>query len=318
MMGKFVYENRTYTLEPNETVLKCLMRHAVEYPHSCQAGTCQSCLMKTKIDEVNPAWQKGLPETLQAQGYFLACMAAPQCLFQVSVPDENDCEFSAKILDKKLLNHNVMQVKITLDDLSPWVPGQFLHLINPHGVIRSYSIANLPTQDGFIELHIKIKPDGLMSQWLMEDAKPLEQVKLRGPFGCCFYINPKQLSFDMLLVGTGTGLAPLVAIIKSALLQHHPGSITLVHGGLTDEDIYYQAELEQLSAYFPSFVYDVCVLQSHGRYKEASIEKYMLAYLKHPRVTQVYVCGPKETTQKLKKQAFLAGVSSQAIFSDEF
>lgn len=318
MMGKFVYENQSYALEPKETVLKCLMRHGVHYPHSCQAGTCQSCLMKAKNGEVKTAWQQGLPETLQAQGYFLACLAEPQSLIKISAPDENDCEVRAKILDKKFLNYNVIQVKLDVGDLTPWIPGQFLHLINTQGVMRSYSIANIPTQDGFIELHIKMKPDGLMSQWWMRDAKPDDRVKLRGPLGRCFYINPKKMAFDMLLVGTGTGLAPLVAIIKSALLQHHPGTITLLHGGVVDEDIYYQTELEKLSDNFPNFFYNVCVLKSHGRYTETSIEKYMLLHLKNPRETQVYICGPKDTTQKLKKQAFLAGVSSESIFSDEF
>lgn len=317
-MTTVAFKNQIYSLQPKETLLQCLLRHEINYPNSCQTGICQSCLIKGTNGVVNPSWQEGLPEILKSQGYFLACLAQPEASLQVVAPDSAECEVTAKILDINLLNHNVMQVKLGLDALNTWIPGQYLNLINPKGTIRSYSIANIPMQEGFIELHVKIYPDGAMGQWLVEEAKKYSEIQLRGPFGRCFYHNPKQLAFDMLLAGTGTGLAPLIAIIKSALMQNHKGSITLVHGGLTDADIYYREELEMLSAVVPSFTYDPCVLQSQGAYPEASVEKRVLIHLTYPKTTQVYVCGPKETTNKLKKQIFLAGVPSQAIFSDVF
>ncbi len=317
-MSRIVFKNQSYCLEPQETVLQCLLRHKVDYPNSCQVGICQSCLIKANDGVVYPSWQEGLPETLKAQGYFLACLAKPETPLQVLNPESDECEVSAQIKDIKALNHNVIQVTLHVDHLEHWIPGQYLSLINPEGTMRNYSIANLPSKEGFIELHVKIYPDGNMGQWLVNEAAQCTKVKLRGPFGRCFYYNPEQLIFDMVLAGTGTGLAPLIAIIKSALSQNHQGTITLIHGGLTDEDIYYQEELDMLSAVFSTFIYDPCVLQSHGRYPEASIEKRALMHLKHPKETRVYVCGPKETTDKLKKQIFLAGVPSQAILSDVF
>ncbi|HEL9664697.1 TPA: FAD-binding oxidoreductase [Legionella pneumophila] len=317
-MSTVAFNNQSYTIEPQESVLQCLLRHEVDYPNSCQAGICQSCLIKVKDGEINPAWQAGLPETLKAQGYFLACLAKPETPLEVSTPESIECEVNAQIIDINSLNYNVMRVTLHVGNLKDWTPGQYLSLINPEGTIRSYSIANIPEQEGFIELHVKIYPHGSMGQWLANKATKHAEVKLRGPFGRCFYYNPEQLAFNMLLAGTGTGLAPLIAIIKSALSNKHQGIITLVHGGLADEDIYYKEELEMLSLLFPSFVYDPCVLQSQGRYPEASIEQRTLMHLNQPKETRVYVCGPKETTDKLKKQIFLAGVPSQAILSDVF
>lgn len=317
-MSTVAFKNQFYTLEPQESVLQCLLRHEIDYPNSCQAGICQSCLIKVKDGVVNPSWQEGLPETLKTQGYFLACLARPEEPLQVTTPESSECEVSAQIINVKPLNYNVMQVTLRVDNLEHWVPGQYLSLINSEGVIRSYSIANIPMQEGFIELHVKIYPSGSMGHWLMNKATKHTEVKLRGPFGRCFYYNPEQLSFNMLLAGTGTGLAPLIAIIKSALSQNHQGTITLVHGGLADEDIYYKEELTILSMLFQSFVYDPCVLQSQGCHPETSVEKRALMHLNHAKETRVYVCGPKETTDKLKKQIFLAGVPSQAILSDVF
>ncbi|STX81499.1 xylene monooxygenase [Legionella busanensis] len=318
-MSTFDFNNQSYALAPEENVLQCLLRHGVDYPNSCQVGVCQSCLIKAKDGLIHSSWQEGIPETLKSQGYFLACLAKPDTALQLIIPDSDECEISAKILEVKRLNYNIVQVKLGVDNLEGWIPGQYLSLINFQGTTRSYSIANLPLQESFIELHIKVYPHGKMGQWLMNSATKDTVVKLRGPFGRCFYYNPKQLAFDILLAGTGTGLAPLIAILKSALSHNHQGLITLVHGGLTDEDIYYSEELRRLSSVFSSFVYDPCVLQTQGGcYPEASIEKRIVMHLNNPKATHVYVCGPKETTNKLKKQVFLMGVPSQAILSDVF
>lgn len=96
------------------------------------------------------------------------------------------------------------------------------------------------------------------------------------------------------------------------------GTITLVHGGVTDEDIYHKEELEMLSLLFSNFRYDPCVLHSQELYPEGSIEKRVLAHLHSPNTTKVYVYGPKETTNKLKTRIFLADVPSANIYSDIF
>lgn len=317
-MSSIVFNSQIYALNPNETLLECLLRHEINYPNSCQSGICQSCLMKAEEGIVHPSWQEGLPETLKIQGYFLACLAKPDTALKVATPNSTECEMNAKILSMSFLNHNVMQIKLSVGALDNWTPGQYINFINPLNTIRSYSIANIPSKEGFIELHVKIYPEGSMGKWLTSEAKKDTEVMLRGPFGRCFYHNPDHLAFDMLLAGTGTGLAPLIAIIKTALTQNHKGRITLVHGGLTDDDIYYREELEMLSVAFPSFVYDACVLRSEAAYPEVSIEKRALTHLNHPKETRLYVCGPQETTNKLKKQFFLAGVPSKAILSDAF
>ncbi len=190
-------------------------------------------------------------------------------------------------------------------------------MVNPNGIIRSYSIANLPAQDGFIELHIKLQQRGAMSSWLQDTAQVNDTVQIRGPLGKCFYFNPQKLDYSMLLAGTGTGLAPLVAIVRDALMQNHLGDITLIHGGLRDEDLYYVAELKQLSLLYPQFHYDSCVLKSDAGLSE-SIDKKILTYIKNAKYLKFFVCGPKETTNILKVQAFFAGVSSSNIFSDAF
>ncbi len=317
-MTLLTYKNKPYALADDENVLNCLLRHGIEYPNACLAGICQSCLIKATNGVIEPSWQEGLPATLKAQGYFLACRATPESGLLLESPDTAECDVAAIVTDIERLTHNVIKLKLIADNLENWIPGQYLNLINPDDVSRSYSIANIPAQEGFIELHIKLYSGGAMSQWLQEKAVIDTQIRLRGPFGQCYYYNPDKLSFDIVLAGTGTGLAPLLAILKSAISLGHQGQITLIHGGCTDDDIYYNEELETLAAVNASFHYEPCVLKSNGRYREASIEQLLITHLTNPAQMHVFVCGPKDTTNKLKTKAFLAGVPSKKIVSDAF
>ncbi|MCX7122573.1 MAG: FAD-binding oxidoreductase [Gammaproteobacteria bacterium] len=315
-MAQLVYGDKEYQLNAGETVLECLLRHSIEYPHSCQAGVCQSCLIKS-TGQIETAWQEGIQETLKAQGYFLACLAKPCHDLKLLPPLANECEVNAQILSLNKLNHNVLQVRLSVENLMPWTPGQYLNWVHPQGIIRSYSIANLPMQDGFIELHIKLLNQGAMSQWLQKEAKINDLIKIRGPLGKCFYFNPQKLNYDILLAGTGTGLAPLLAIVRDALSQQHRGEINLIHACLTNQDLYCVNELKNLAAFYPQFHYHRCVLKSDSGPSE-SIEHYILGYMSHPKNLKVFICGPSEITHQLKMKAFCAGVPSSQIFSDAF
>lgn len=317
-MPELYYNNQILQVLEDESVLDCLLRHDIDYPHACRSGICQACLMKTTDSPIEPKWQEGLPNTLKSQGYFLACQAKPTTTIYLKNPDTAECEQQAMITELTPLTHNVIRVRLLVEHLENWIPGQYLNLMNPDGISRSYSIANIPVKEGYIELHIKLKDNGAMSKWFQKTATVDTLIHIRGPFGKCYYINPDKVPFDMLLVGTGTGLAPLLAIVKTALSEQHEGKITLIHGGCNDNDIYYAEELKTLASFYQNFEYVPCVLKTNGLYSEANIFDKTLLFLTETKKIQVYVCGPKETTNKLKTKVFLAGVSSTKIYSDAF
>lgn len=127
-----------------------------------------------------------------------------------------------------------------------------------------------------------------------------------------------SLAVDMLLVVTGTGLAPLRAIAKAALKAKHKGKITLLHGGLDDQDLYYVSELQALALKEDNFYYDNCVLNESILFEQITVDNKMQQYLQAPNTARLYICGPADTTSKLKLKAFLKGVPSSAILSDSF
>lgn len=317
-MACVTYEGIVYSLEAGESILSGLKRHGVQYPHACQSGVCQSCLAKVTSGDVLSAWQLGIKPVMQAQAYILPCIAKPEYDLTIAAPLSTEGDAMASILALRLLSARVLSVHLLLADLSIWTPGKYLNFVNSDGLIRSYSIANLAVEDGYIELHVKIYPDGAMSQWFLKQAKIGSKVRLRGPHGDCVYHNPLRRNFNMLLVGTGTGLAPLMAIAKDALAQKHVGKIHILHGGVMDDDIYHHETLCDMARQHANFYYENCVLNPSSHYPQAKIDQKMRSLIKDPTDLNIYICGPSDMTKQLKTQAFLAGIPSSAIYSDAF
>ena len=311
----FYYEGQAYKLQSDETVLDCLLRNNVSYNHSCKSGICQSCIAKISTGDINYLWQKGLKEELQSQGYFLPCIAKLESSIIFSTSENGTIETSSTIHELSYLNHNVMSVKLIVDDFSAWVAGQYINLVNSDGDSRSYSIANIPYDDNYIELHIKIIINGKISCWLKNNAQIGSIVRLRGPSGNCFYYNPKKESYPLLLAGTGTGLAPLIGIVKDAIKQSHQGDIVIIHGGCDKQDLYYNDELEAIVAANSNIKYYSSVLNDKD---SKAIDKFFLEHATKYKTAKAYVCGPAETTKKIKTIAFLAGIPSNRIYSDTF
>jgi NAD(P)H-flavin reductase/ferredoxin len=317
-MALITFQEKSYDNNTDETVLDCLKRHEVDYPCACQSGVCQSCLAQLTSGTIEPSWQKGLKETLVAKNYFLACLAKPADDITLALPELDEVTTPGLIKQVTYFNHNVICVRLLVSYSEQWIPGQYVNLINPDGHRRSYSIANVPEEDGFVELHIKLIPDGIMSDWIKNTADSGCKVHLQGPIGDCFYTNSAKENFPIVLVGTGTGLAPLLAIARDAIRQNHKGKITLLHGGVYVEDLYLDEQLQQFAQQYGQLTYKGCVLNGDGLHQEASIDKALLKVLEINTQARVYICGPEETTKKLKTTAFIAGVPSAFIYSDVF
>lgn len=312
------YNNQSYLASSDETLLDTLLKHNIDFPHSCKIGTCQSCLTKLVDGEISPEAQNDLKPTLVAKNYFLACQCKPKSDITIALPDQSDTAISSKIIALSMLNHNVLQVRLSIDDPSLFKAGQYINLVTPNNIIRSYSIANVPKQ--YIDLHVKLMPEGLMSDWLSHRAKINTSVHIRGPMGDCFYHNPENSAFPIVLAGTGTGLAPLVGIAKNALENKHQGQIFLIHGGVCEADLYLHEALNQLQKEYTNFEYVPCVLHGSDTIKYVSmIDVALLEKLNNiQNDVQLFICGPEETTKKLKTKAFLSGVPSASIYSDSF
>lgn len=327
MSYHITYNDQTFTIEENETILDCLLRENANITYSCKAGACQSCMMQASEGELPANAQVGLKDTLKERKFFLSCQCIPQNDLVIKSPDTAGMRTKGRLIDISMLNHNVFALKIKQapqNETQPHLliePGQFINLKNPHGITRSYSVANNPETDGHIELQVRYAEGGKMSEWLKTNASINDQVELQGPAGDCFYANGTESTASIYLAGTNTGLAPLYGIANQALKKAHKGKITLLHGVLTKADLYLVDELTDLANSHDNFEYIACVLNEEPtpQNSENDIQQSLLSRLNAPKPTdQLFLCGAPELVNSLKTKAFLKGLASKNIHSDPF
>jgi CDP-4-dehydro-6-deoxyglucose reductase, E3 len=315
-MPKLQYGERIIVMHPKESVLEALLRSEIKVPHSCRAGSCQACVLRSN-GAPPAASQLGLREGQRQQNYFFACLCRPEEDLSIDL-EANHKEQEVTIQERVLLGPRVLGLKLKTSEHFPYHAGQFIQLRREDGLTRSYSLASLP-EDEALALHIRLIPDGQMSQWLAKEALSIEPLYLRGPCGDCFYTagKPEQ---PLLLLGTGTGLAPLYGILRDALRAGHYGPIQLIHGAMNQEDLYLQEPLQHLVQTYSNFSYEPCALRgepTQGLYV-GDLRQLVKERFKSLRGWRAFICGDPELVNALKKWAFLAGASMKEIFADAF
>lgn len=313
-MVKVTFQGTSYEArDPSQTVLEILLENKVPHPFSCRGGVCQTCLMGCSSGSVSPESQEGLKQTDIAAGYFLPCVCVPTEDMSVSLVESPLHKTKARLIHKRLLNSFVVRLDLEPSHEIPCIPGQYLNLSPKSGLSRCYSIANIPEEDGYIELNIKFHNQGMVSSWAHQEAQVGDEVTITGPLGSCFYHNPEKKKFPILLLGAGTGIAPLRGILLDALRQEHQGSIYLMQGGLNHSHLYYEGEFLNLAASHSFFHYSSSLKEDGGDLKED-----FLKGLTDLSQTRVYICGSPQLVVSLKKMVFLKGVPFNHIFSDAF
>jgi len=317
-MPTISFEGQDFFCAEDETILECMTRHGVLLPSSCQSGACQTCMIRALEGRPPAASQNGLKDTLKEQNFFLACICKPEEDMTIGLSSISPSH-TVVVVEKVLLNESVVRIRLLKPADFTYKAGQFINLQRPSDELtRSYSLASVPGDD-FLELHIKRVPDGQMSGWVFDTLQADDEVKFFGPAGDCFYVagKPEQ---PLLLIGTGTGLAPLYGILRDVLSQGHTGPVHLFHASLAASGLYLERELRDFTAQYPHFTYTPCVM--HGDMPEggrqgniADIPAQMLGSFAGYRV---FICGDPPIVNALRQKSFLGGASMQDIFSDPF
>ena len=301
------YGSYACELQGNESTLDALLRSGAPVSYSCKAGSCGSCMLRALEVGIPARAQAGLKDSWKARGYFLACVCHPEEDLTVTGVD-SDVQVPARITAVDPLSADVVRLRLVCETSFEFQAGQYLSLVREDGLARSYSIASLPGED--LELHIRCLPNGKMSDWVRKEARVGAAVRVLGPSGDCFYVSgrPEQ---TLLLIGTGTGLAPLYGILRDALKQGHTGPIHLVHGALHAEGLYLRDELTALAG--TNFDYVPTLFEADG-----PIDQVVLQRFSKPAGARAFVCGDPAIVQSLKKKLFLQGMDLRDIHADAF
>jgi NAD(P)H-flavin reductase/ferredoxin len=322
------YQGTDLDVLENETVLDTLLRHKKEVSYSCLSGYCQSCLLHAVEGDICSDAQHDLKDSAISQNHFLACQQPVNTINCVADIDLNALFSHATVVEKFLYASDVLCLKLEPVNPHYYRAGQFINIRNPQGDVRSYSIANLPATEPYIELHIQRIANGKLSTWLFDEVNLGDVIEFQGALGHCFYVpDNSNLEDDLMLIGTGTGAAPLIGISKDALYSKHQGEIHFYHGVRTIDSLYLHKQLLSLEEQHPNFYYYPC-LSGEAVGDETSLAFQCMNYgrasdialkaISSPSTTQLFLCGNPTMVNNTQKMAILSGVLSEHIYADPF
>lgn len=312
-------EEKQIICRPDESVLDALLRERIDIPFSCRGGSCQSCMIRS-LEGTPPAEsQQGLKEVLRHQNHFLACLCYPREDMSISLSSPANTFTDARVVAKEWLNPDTLLLRLKCQEAMDYYAGQFVNLKRSDGLVRSYSIANHRVYADELSFHIRRLAGGRFSEWAHRELDIGDTLAVSAPQGLCYYLptNPTQ---NLLLIGTGSGLAPLAGIIAEALHHGHHGEIHLYHGSREMEGLYWIDEMRQLADRYRNFHYTACVSRgdapagiAQGRANDVAIST-----LPNLKGWRIYLCGHPDMVNQSKRQAYFKGASFQDMHSDAF
>ncbi len=320
-MTKITLNNHSYQSTENETVLDSLLRNGIDARFSCGKGICQTCLMKQTNGSPPAISQKGLSKSLVDKDYFLACICNPEGNMEITNPEESDIFKEAKIVKKELLADDICKISLEIDSQFDYKAGQYINVKIPkRDIIRPYSLASIPLVDTHLELHIKRVSGGVFSNYAFDTLSVNDYLEIQSAQGDCYY-NITDKKKDILMIATGTGLAPLYGILKDALiLQSHQGEIYLYHGARYSNGLYLKEALKNLETDYPNFHYYPSVSKDEISSKYIQGRASEVALQKHVNLSnfEVFLCGLPDMVNAVKEVIVSNGISEKYIHTDAF
>ena len=250
-----------FECEPGDTVLAAAVRAGVGLPYGCKNGACASCRGKVLAGRVEHGSHqvKALSAADEEAGMALFCCATPLSDLRIEVREVLGVgdfpvrKMPARVARMERLGEDVMLLWLQLPatEKIQYRAGQYVEFMLKDGKRRSYSLANAPHTDEQVSLHIRHMPGGVFTDHVFGAMKERDILRFEGPLGTFFLHEDSDL--PMLLVASGTGFAPVKAIIEQAVHVKSTRPMTLYWGGRRPGDLYMRALCEEWAQTIPGF-----------------------------------------------------------------
>lgn len=294
---------RQFTCEDGETVLAAAIRAGVGLPYGCKNGACGTCKGKLLEGAVTHGahQQKALSEAEEQKGAALFCCATPHSDIVIEAREVLGVgEFPVKKLPVRVakldkVSDDVMIISLQLpaNERLQYRAGQYVEFLLKDGKRRSYSMANAPHKDEHVTLHIRHLPGGYFTDHVFTAMKERDILRFEGPQGTFFLREDSDK--PMVLLASGTGFAPIKAIVEHGIHLGTKREMVLYWGGRRPQDLYMHALCEEWARTLPNFKYVPVISQAlpedgwSGR--SGFVHRAVMEDLPDLSGYQVYACG---------------------------
>jgi CDP-4-dehydro-6-deoxyglucose reductase len=292
-----------FTCEEEDTLLNAAHQAGIQLPYSCKNGACGSCKGKILSGQVShkPHQAQALSNEEEKAGWALLCCAQPQSDIIIeakeilSLHDFPTKKMPVRVAQLNKLSSDVMHISLQQpgSESLAYRAGQYIDFILQDGKRRSYSLAAPAHQDKYLNLHIRHMPGGLFTDHVFQTLKERDILRIEGPQGT-FFLR-EDTNKPIIFLASGTGFAPIKAMIEQMQLDHIQRPVTLYWGGRRPHDLYMHNLCQTWVDTLPDFTYIPVISdalpQDNWSGRTGLVHRAVMKDISNLSNYQIYACG---------------------------
>ncbi len=311
-----------FTAEAGETLLEAADRAGVALLRDCRTGGCGTC--RIRLLEGSVAYEEmpfALTEEEAAEGFALACQARATCDLVIeparSGPDlPPSAMHQAVVIGTERLAHDVTALRLSLPEPLDYLPGQYANLLLPDGSSRSFSMATAPGGD--LTFHIRHIEGGRFTCGILPRLAPGATLSLEAPLGA-FVHRPADFR-PLLFLATGTGIAPIRAMLESLLDDGDCPPVTLYWGGRRLADLYLRDEIASWTDRLTEFRFVPVLSRAGDGWGGARGHVHHICLAEMPDMPDcaAYLCGSPAMIRDARAALLAKGANPAFVYTEAF
>ncbi|MEQ1589079.1 MAG: CDP-6-deoxy-delta-3,4-glucoseen reductase [Gallionella sp.] len=319
----------TFPTESHETILEAAIKHGYTLPYSCRDGVCGTCKGKVVSGQVDYGKYQDstLTEAEKTAGMALFCCAKPLSDLTLECREVNAVkDIPIKIMPCRVHKMGrpapdvmVLSLKLPTNERLQFLAGQYIDILLKDQQPRSFSLANAPHSDEFLELHIRNIAGGAFTHQVFEEMKERDILRFKGPLGT-FFLR-EDSARPIIFVASGTGFAPIKAIIEHALFIGVKRPMHFYWGARKLADLYMldKAKLWESSGIKFTPVLSEALVEDHWQGRTGFVHQAVLDDYSDLSEQEVYACGAPIVVEAAHRDfTTQRGLPNEAFFSDAF
>jgi len=292
-----------FEVPEGDTILAAALNEGFHLPYGCRNGACGSCKGKIITGEIDYGkyQHSALSDDERAAGYALFCQARPLTDLTIesreigAVKDIVVKKLPCRVhkLERVADDVVILWLKLPANERLQFLAGQYIEFILKDGSRRSFSMANAPHDDEFLQLHVRHVPGGAFTDHVFKTMKERDILRFEGPLGSFFLHESEK---PIVFVASGTGFAPVKAIIESAFKHEIGRPMTLYWGARRPKDLYLDALARHWAAEYPALFEYIPVVsdalpEDQWTGRTGFVHRAVMADMPDLSEIQVYACG---------------------------
>lgn len=323
---------RFITCREDQTVADASYRQRINIPLDCRDGACGTCKAMCESGEYDGGSyiEDALSADEARDGYVLPCSMKPRSDLVLQIASTSEVAktqastYTSTIVGLERLSPTTVELAVEIPNRGElaFLPGQYVNIAVPgtatgdgEPVARSYSFSNAPHEERLTFL-IKLTPGGAMSDYLTGRAQVGDELVFTGPNGSFFL---RETERPVLLLAGGTGLAPVLSMLRKLQADGSDRRAHLIYGVSSDDDLVRLAELDALAATLPHLTWEHCVSDPAS---SAAHKGYVTTLIRPEHLydgdVAIYLCGPPPMVESVRTHVADSGVEPTGFYYEKF